>query len=159
MGVQFKQFRILGLIPITAPESAKGKLDTTFLDEELRIRCPPALRALSRQWRVHDLQTEQAALAPATVCPATVCRPGCIAAATGTPPALLGRESPFRARHDWLWCLWVGGGRFAEEWASVLSQPGGQGQSFYPPPSRPQGQALSGCQLNTCTLDCCRGGA
>jgi hypothetical protein len=35
--VQFKQFRIGGLIPVTAPESAKGKLDTTYLDEELRV--------------------------------------------------------------------------------------------------------------------------
>jgi PAP_fibrillin len=26
-----------GLIRVTAPDSAKGKLDTTFLDEELRI--------------------------------------------------------------------------------------------------------------------------
>ena len=39
--VQFKQFRIFGLIPVTAPDRAKGKLDTTFLDEELRIRCLP----------------------------------------------------------------------------------------------------------------------
>lgn len=37
VAVQFKQFRIGSLIRITAPESAKGKLDTTFLDEELRI--------------------------------------------------------------------------------------------------------------------------
>lgn len=37
VAVQFRQFRIGGIIPITAPESAKGKLDTTFLDEELRI--------------------------------------------------------------------------------------------------------------------------
>ena len=37
VGVQFKQFKLLGLIPITAPESAKGKLDTTYLDEELRV--------------------------------------------------------------------------------------------------------------------------
>lgn len=37
VGVQFKQFRIFGLIPITAPESAKGKLDTTFVDSTLRI--------------------------------------------------------------------------------------------------------------------------
>ena len=35
--VQFKQFKILGLLPVTAPESAKGWLDTTYLDEELRI--------------------------------------------------------------------------------------------------------------------------
>jgi len=37
VGVQFTQFKIFGLLPITAPESAKGKLDTTFVDEELRI--------------------------------------------------------------------------------------------------------------------------
>ena len=37
VGVQFKQFKLLGLIPITAPESAKGKLDTTYLDEQLRV--------------------------------------------------------------------------------------------------------------------------
>lgn len=35
--VQFKQFKILGLIPITAPESAKGSLSVSYLDEELRI--------------------------------------------------------------------------------------------------------------------------
>jgi hypothetical protein len=35
--VQFKQFKILGLIPVTAPESAKGSLSVTFLDEEMRI--------------------------------------------------------------------------------------------------------------------------
>lgn len=29
--------QIGGLIPVTAPESAKGWLDTTYLDEELRI--------------------------------------------------------------------------------------------------------------------------
>ena len=37
VGVQFKQIKLLGLIPITAPESARGKLDTTYLDEELRV--------------------------------------------------------------------------------------------------------------------------
>ena len=37
VGVQFKQFKLLGLIPITAPESARGKLDTTYLDDELRV--------------------------------------------------------------------------------------------------------------------------
>lgn len=36
-GVQFTLFKILGLLPIKAPESAKGSLDTTFVDEELRI--------------------------------------------------------------------------------------------------------------------------
>ncbi|PSC72062.1 plastid fibrillin 3 [Micractinium conductrix] len=35
--VQFKQFKILGLIPVTAPASAAGELDVTYLDEELRI--------------------------------------------------------------------------------------------------------------------------
>ena len=37
VAVQFKKFKILGLLPITAPENAKGKLDTTYLDEELRV--------------------------------------------------------------------------------------------------------------------------
>lgn len=35
--VQFKQFKLLGLVPIQAPPSARGTLDTTYLDEELRI--------------------------------------------------------------------------------------------------------------------------
>ena len=36
--VQFKKFGLFsGLIKINAPESAKGKLDTTYVDEELRI--------------------------------------------------------------------------------------------------------------------------
>ena len=35
--VQFKQFKIFGLLPVTAPASAKGWLDTTYLDEEMRI--------------------------------------------------------------------------------------------------------------------------
>ena len=35
--MQFTQFKIFGLIPVTAPDSAKGSLDTTYLDEELRI--------------------------------------------------------------------------------------------------------------------------
>ena len=35
--VQFTQFKIFGLIPVTAPDSATGSLDTTYLDEELRI--------------------------------------------------------------------------------------------------------------------------
>ncbi len=29
--------KVLGLLPITAPDSARGKLDTTYLDEELRV--------------------------------------------------------------------------------------------------------------------------
>lgn len=32
-----KQFKLLGLIPVTAPPSATGELDTTYLDGELRI--------------------------------------------------------------------------------------------------------------------------
>jgi len=35
--VQFTWFKILGLLPFKAPASAKGSLDTTFLDEDLRI--------------------------------------------------------------------------------------------------------------------------
>ena len=35
--VQFKTFRILGLIPIKAPASARGELDITYLDEDMRI--------------------------------------------------------------------------------------------------------------------------
>lgn len=35
--VVFKQFKILGLIPITAPPTAVGSLDITYVDEELRI--------------------------------------------------------------------------------------------------------------------------
>ena len=38
VNVQFKKFGLFGgLIKINAPESAKGKLDTTFVDEDLRI--------------------------------------------------------------------------------------------------------------------------
>ena len=37
MAVQFKTFRLLGFIPVTAPEAAKGALDTTYVDEEMRI--------------------------------------------------------------------------------------------------------------------------
>ena len=35
--VQFKTFRILGLIPVQAPESARGELEFTYLDENMRI--------------------------------------------------------------------------------------------------------------------------
>lgn len=35
--VVFKTFKLLNLIPITAPPSAVGELDVTFLDEELRV--------------------------------------------------------------------------------------------------------------------------
>lgn len=37
VAVQFKRFKILGLIPINAPPNARGKLDTTYLDETLRV--------------------------------------------------------------------------------------------------------------------------
>jgi hypothetical protein len=37
VAVQFKTFRLLGFIPVTAPEAAKGALDTTYVDEELRV--------------------------------------------------------------------------------------------------------------------------
>ena len=37
VGVQFTFFKIFGLLPIKAPDSAKGQLDTTFVDEDLRI--------------------------------------------------------------------------------------------------------------------------
>jgi hypothetical protein len=37
VNVQFKTFYILGLIPITAPESARGELEITYLDDDLRI--------------------------------------------------------------------------------------------------------------------------
>ncbi|KAJ9509857.1 hypothetical protein QJQ45_011549 [Haematococcus lacustris] len=37
LAVKFTQFKLLGLLPITAPDSAWGELAVTFLDEELRI--------------------------------------------------------------------------------------------------------------------------
>ena len=37
VAVQFKLFRILGLIPVNAPPNARGKLDTTYLDDTLRV--------------------------------------------------------------------------------------------------------------------------
>ncbi|KAL6765719.1 plastid fibrillin 3, partial [Haematococcus lacustris] len=37
LAVKFTQFKLLGLLPITAPDSARGELAVTFLDEELRI--------------------------------------------------------------------------------------------------------------------------
>lgn len=37
VAVQFKTFKIFGLIPVTAPESARGELAITYLDEDLRI--------------------------------------------------------------------------------------------------------------------------
>jgi len=35
--VQFKLFKLLGFVPVKAPESATGALDVTYLDEDLRI--------------------------------------------------------------------------------------------------------------------------
>ena len=35
--VQFKTFRLLGFIPVTAPGAAKGALDITYVDEEIRV--------------------------------------------------------------------------------------------------------------------------
>ena len=35
--VQFKEFKLLGLIPVKAPASATGELEVTYLDEELRV--------------------------------------------------------------------------------------------------------------------------
>eukprot|EP00775_Hariotina_reticulata_P007616 gene7616-7818_t len=37
VAVQFKTFKIFGLIPITAPPSARGELAVTYLDDEMRI--------------------------------------------------------------------------------------------------------------------------
>ncbi len=56
VGVQFTQFKIFGLLPITAPESAKGNLDTTFVDEELRIsRGDKGLFTLRRRYYMHGI--------------------------------------------------------------------------------------------------------
>ena len=35
--VLFKTFYLLGFIPVKAPASAKGELEITYLDEDLRI--------------------------------------------------------------------------------------------------------------------------
>lgn len=37
VAVQFREFKILGLLPIKAPPSAKGELAVTYLDSDLRI--------------------------------------------------------------------------------------------------------------------------
>lgn len=37
VAVQFKKFYIFGLLPVTAPATARGKLDVTYLDETLRL--------------------------------------------------------------------------------------------------------------------------
>lgn len=53
VGVQFTQFKIFGLLPVTAPASAKGQLDTTFVDEELRISRGDKGATLSTHDAVH----------------------------------------------------------------------------------------------------------
>eukprot|EP00955_Chlamydomonas_euryale_P089840 364496-Chlamydomonas_euryale.AAC.24 len=35
--VQFKEFKILGVIPVKAPETARGELTITYLDDDLRV--------------------------------------------------------------------------------------------------------------------------
>lgn len=37
VAVKFDFFKILGLIPVKAPERARGELEITYLDEELRV--------------------------------------------------------------------------------------------------------------------------
>jgi hypothetical protein len=37
VSVQFVKFKIFNIIPISAPSSFKGSLDTTYVDEDLRI--------------------------------------------------------------------------------------------------------------------------
>ena len=37
MAVQFKTFKLLGLLPVSAPPSARGELAVTYLDEALRV--------------------------------------------------------------------------------------------------------------------------
>lgn len=37
VAVKFDVFKILGLIPVKAPERARGELEITYLDEELRV--------------------------------------------------------------------------------------------------------------------------
>ncbi|CAN8253703.1 unnamed protein product [Cochlearia groenlandica] len=37
VAVQLKVFKILGLIPINAPDTARGELEITYVDEELRL--------------------------------------------------------------------------------------------------------------------------
>ncbi len=36
-GGGLRQFKLLGLVAINAPENARGKLDITYVDEDLRI--------------------------------------------------------------------------------------------------------------------------
>lgn len=37
VAVKFLQFKLFNIIPITAPDSARGWLDTTYVDSDLRI--------------------------------------------------------------------------------------------------------------------------
>nr|GFB49687.1 hypothetical protein [Tanacetum cinerariifolium] len=37
VAVQFDYFKILGLIPVKAPDTARGSLEITYLDEALRV--------------------------------------------------------------------------------------------------------------------------
>jgi len=37
VAVQFKTFRLFGFVAVTAPDAARGALDTTYVDEELRV--------------------------------------------------------------------------------------------------------------------------
>lgn len=37
VNVQFDTFKIGNIVPVKAPPSAKGSLDTTYVDEEMRI--------------------------------------------------------------------------------------------------------------------------
>ncbi|KAJ0798978.1 putative plastid-lipid-associated protein [Helianthus annuus] len=37
VAVKFDYFKILGLIPVKAPDTARGSLEITYLDEELRV--------------------------------------------------------------------------------------------------------------------------
>lgn len=37
VAVQFIKFHIFGLIPVTAPPTARGKLDITYVDDDLRL--------------------------------------------------------------------------------------------------------------------------
>ena len=35
--VQFQKFKILGLVPVQAPDTARGWVDITYLDDDIRI--------------------------------------------------------------------------------------------------------------------------
>ena len=51
--MQFKRFKILGLLPVDAPPGARGKLDTTYLDDMLRVHdiWPSCMHGFVQQWR------------------------------------------------------------------------------------------------------------